>query len=143
MKENKITEPIYTGDILQNQFTAYVELALRNRRISYYRHIIARQSHEISIGSEKDFYLHIDWSDAVNAVKPDSWDITPDTLSPSLASAIRNINKIDMIILRLRILYGYPYKKIAVIVNMSSTAVRSRYSRVIQKLRHRLEDSSK
>lgn len=27
----------YTGDILQNYFTAYVEEALKNNRISYYR----------------------------------------------------------------------------------------------------------
>jgi len=133
----------YTGDILQNQFTAYVELALRNNRISYYRHFIVIQKHEISIGSEEDLNLHIDLLNISRIDTEDFGDIDPDNLSPFLSNVIRNISPKDRIILRLRILNGYPYQKIAVIMQMSSDAVRSRYSRAIRKIRRRLEESTK
>lgn len=133
----------YTGDILQNQFTAYVKLALRNNRISYYRHFIVMQKHEVPVGSEEDFHLHMDRNNFSEMDTEDFGNIDPDNLSPCLSKALRDISQKDLIILRLRILYGYPYQKIAVIMKMTSDAVRSRYSRAIRKIRQKLEETTK
>lgn len=140
MKEKTNTE--YTGDTLQNQFTAYVKIALRNNRISYFRHFMVMQKHEISVGSEQDLSIHTDPT-IVSDIDRGDFGIDPNYLSPSLAKALSSISQIDLIIIRLRILYDYPYQKIAVIMQMSSDAVRSRYSRAIRKIRRKLEESTK
>ena len=42
----------YTGDIVQNYFTAYVEQALKNNRVSYYRKYKSHLKSELLFDSE-------------------------------------------------------------------------------------------
>lgn len=142
MKSNNIDS--YYGDKLQNQFTAYVERALRNNRISYYRKYKSYLNSELSIGSEDELNLHIhdtvDMTDLINSNSP----LHPDSLrDEGLAEELRNISERDLSIIRLRIQYGCSYKVIGARLGMTEEAVRVRYFRAINKIREHLKGKQK
>lgn len=137
MKNNN-TE--YYGDKLQNQFTSYVERALNNNRISYYRKYISKHKHEILTNSEDELSLH----NYQNSNYSDSCylDLDSDSIYNSgLAAALNKLNSKDHTIIKLHVIYGYTYNTIAQILSMTPTAVSTRYSRSIKKVRKILEDN--
>lgn len=69
---------VFSGDKLQNQFTAYVERALRNNRISYYRKYKAMLKNELCFSSE-DQLSHVSGSSAcIFSPEIDSMELSPD-----------------------------------------------------------------
>ncbi|MBQ7932658.1 MAG: hypothetical protein IJ334_16810 [Clostridia bacterium] len=58
----------------------------------------------------------------------------------SLLFALQRLSEKDRMIIRLHVIYEYSYKKIACIMGMTLTAVRSRYSRAILTIRRQMED---
>lgn len=135
---NTIQKPFY-GDKLQNQFTAYVERALKNNRISYYRKNKERAHTELLFSSEDTLGLHIgpDHDIFRQPLHPD--DIQHD----GLAKELSNISEKDLSIIRCRIIYAYTYKHIASLLGMKEEAVRVRYFRSIQKIRDNLRGETK
>jgi len=136
----KNTDIEYYGDKLQNQFTAYVERALYNNRISYYRKYISQYKHEILTNSEDELSLH----NYRNSNYSDSCYLGLDSNSihnSSLAAVLNKLNIKDQTIIKLHAIYGYTYKAIAQVLSMTPTAVSTRYSRSIKKVRKILEDN--
>lgn len=70
--------PEYTGDKVQNYFTAYVEQALKNNRVSYYRKYKAHLKSELLYDSEDQIaphtHIHTDISDETDAKHPLHFD---------------------------------------------------------------------
>ncbi len=133
MKGIKDKPEEYTGDILQNQFTAYVEKALKNNRISYHRKQQAKQNDLLLYASEEDIPVHIQ-----EAVSDHDSDIS-EIHNQVLLGALHLLSEKDLTIIRLRVIYGYPYKTISDILGITTEAAESRYRRAIARLRERLE----
>lgn len=135
----KNTDIEYYGDKLQNQFTAYVERALYNNRISYYRKYISQYKHEILTNSEDELSLH----NYQNSNYSDSCylDLDSDSIYNSGLAALNKLNSKDQTIIKLHVIYGYTYNTIAQILSMTPTAVSTRYSRSIKRVRKILEDN--
>lgn len=135
---------VFSGDKLQNQFTAYVERALRNNRISYYRKYKAILKNELCFSSE-DQLSHISGSSAcIFSPEIDSMELSPDSVqNGGLADELRNLSEKDMSIIRMRIGFGFTYKSIAATLGMTEEAVRVRYFRAIRKIQNNLEGGTK
>ena len=134
----------FTGDKLQNYFTAYVERALRNNRVSYYRKQRNLINNEVRFGSEDE--LAVLAGSKPYFANPDSntGQLSPETVQhDGLANELRNISEKDMSIIRMRIGFGFTYKRIAAILGMKEEAVRVRYFRALQKIRTNMEGGTK
>lgn len=137
------TENFY-GDKLQNQFTAYVERALKNNRISYFRKHKDRNQTELLFASEDTLGLHMGLDDTISINTTDNHALHPDFIRhEGLAEELRNISEKDFTIIRLRIVDGYAYKRIGTLLGMKEEAVRVRYFRAIQKIRDNLGGAQK
>lgn len=134
----------FTGDIVQNYFTAYVEAALKNNRVSYFRKYKAYLKFELLYGSEDQIDrhtdLHNDISDDSDARHPLHLDSIQ---TPGLAKELRNLPDKALTIIRMRIVYGYSYRIIGSILGMKEEAVRVRYFRAIQKIRNNMKEDQK
>lgn len=136
---NNTANNIFYGDKLKNQFTAYVEQALKNNRISYYRKNKSRTDIELLFASEDALETHIGISNDMFDNIFEISSLQPDFIChEGLSQELRNISKKDFIIIQLRIIYGYAYKQIAAIMDMKESTVRIRYYRAIQKIRDNL-----
>ena len=134
----------FYGDKLQNQFTAYVERALKNNRVSYFRKHKDRNQTELLFASEDTLGLHMGLDDEISANTSNNHSLHPDFIRhEGLAEELRNISKKDFTIIRLRIVYGYAYKRIGALLGMKEEAVRVRYFRAIQKIRDNLGGGQK
>ncbi len=133
MKQNSKNAGCYTGNILQNQFTAYVEKALRNNRVSFFRKRQFRLENELLFSSDEEISLHTQDVEA-SADFSDS-----DFHSKELTHALDLISDKDKSIIKMRVLYEYPYSKIAELTGTTPGAARVRYIRAIAKIRKRLE----
>ena len=135
---------VFSGDKLQNQFTAYVERALRNNRISYYRKYKAMLENEMRFSSEDQLSYMSGSSACIFSPEIDSMELSPDSVqNGGLADELRNLSEKDMSIIRMRIGFGYTYKSIAAILGMTEEAVRVRYFRAIRKIQNNLEGGTK
>ncbi len=128
-------------NIIQNTFTAYVEKALSNNRIKYIQKQ-ARHS-EIELYGEMEDIVD---NEQIGSVKEDMIDSIfgseLDSLENlALFSALKGLDEKDLAIVKMHVIYEYSYKRIAVVMGMTLTAVRSRYSRAIKLIRRRMEDS--
>lgn len=134
----------YTGDIVQNFFTAYVEQALKNNRVSYYRKYKSHLKSELLFDSEDRIAihtnLHTDISNVIDARHPLHFDSIQ---TPGLANELRNLPDKALAIIRMRIINGYSYKIIGSILGMKEEAVRVRYFRAIQKIRDNMKGEKK
>lgn len=134
----------FYGDKLQNQFTAYVERALKNNRVSYFRKHKDRNQTELLFASEDALGVHIGLDDGMTINTTDNLSLNPDFIHhEGLADELRNISEKDFTIIRLRIVYGYAYKRIGTLLGMKEEAVRVRYFRAIQKIRDNLGGAQK
>ena len=135
---------VFSGDKLQNQFTAYVERALINNRISYYRKYKAMLKNELSFSSEDQLSYISGSSSCIFSPDIDSMELSPDSIQHvELAEELRNISEKDLNIIRMRIGFGFTYKRIAAILGMTEEAVRVRYFRALQKIRTNMEGGTK
>lgn len=138
------TNENFYGDKLQNQFTAYVERALKNNRISYFRKHKDRNQTELLFASEDTLGLHMGLDDTISINTTDNHALHPDFIRhEGLAEELRNISEKDFTIIRLRIVDGYAYKRIGTLLGMKEEAVRVRYFRAIQKIRDNLGGAQK
>lgn len=130
----------HTGDIVQNYFTAYVEEALKNNRVSYYRRYKSHLKSELLYDSEDQIaphtHIHTDISDETDAKHPLHFDSIH---TPRLAKELRNLPDKALAIIRMRIVHGYSYKTIGAILGMKEEAVRVRYFRAIRKIRNNMK----
>ena len=134
----------FTGNKIQNYFTAYVEQALKNNRVSYYRKYKAHLKSELLFNSEEQLAVHTNLHTDISNDADSTHPLNPDSIHHTeLAEELRNISNKDLTIIRLRIAYGYTYRMIGSILGMKEEAVRVRYFRVIQKIRDNMKGAQK
>lgn len=127
---NRRNEGITESDILQNQFTAYLQVALQHCKSQYLDKLNTRLEHESEFQEEResvsdDFSITI----ADNAV---------------LSSAMRQIQERERIVVTLRAVEGRNFQDIAVQLGMKYSTVTMVYYRTLDKLRIILrEDDSR
>ncbi len=138
MKKKYQNEVQENDNLLQNRFTAYVREALLNNQITYTRKQSKLHGKECT-----DSFLKTCGEDtAADIVFETTYADELDVIENlTLLSALHSISDKDMTIIKLHVIYEYSYKEIACIMGMTLTAVRSRYSRAIQRIRKRMEDS--
>ncbi len=124
----------YTGDKLQNQFTAYVNKALKNNRINYHNKQISKQKDLILYASEEEIPIHI------QKEEPNNTDTLSEFRNRKLLSALNHLSENDLTIIRLRAINGYSYKEISTLLGISVDTANVRYFRAITKLRKIMED---
>lgn len=134
----------YSGDKVQNFFTAYVRQALKRNRVSYYRKHKVHQKSELLYNSEEQISVHTglytEVSDASDECHPLHFDSIQ---TPGLVKELRNLPQKALAIIRMRIVCGYSYKTIGAILGMTEEAVRVRYFRAIQKIRDNMKEEQK
>lgn len=141
---NNTNNDQFYGDKLKNQFTAYVERALHNTRISYYRKNKDRNQIEVLFSSEDTLGVSAGINNEMSTNIGDDKLLNPDFIChEGLAQELRNISEKDFTIIRFRIVYGYTYKQIAKLLGMKEETVRVRYFRSIQKIRDNLDGGEK
>ena len=134
-----ITVDHYTGNKIQNYFTAYAEQALKNNRVSYYRKNKAHLKSEVLFDSEDQIAVHTNLHTDISDDAATAYSIHPDSIRHiRLAEELRNISEKDLTIIRLRIVYGYTYKMIGSILGLKEETVRVRYCRSIQRIRNNI-----
>ncbi len=135
---------VFSGDKLQNQFTAYVERALKNNRVSYYRKQRALSNHELCFRTDEELAILAGSTFCLMNSDTDSGHLSPATVEHDrLADELRNISEKDMSIIRMRIGFGFTYKRIAAILGMKEEAVRVRYFRAVRKIQTNMEGGTK
>ena len=134
----------YTGDILQNFFTAYVEQALKNNRISYFRKYKQHLQFELYFDSEDqiDRYadLHNDLADEVDDSDPLHFGSIQNR---TLAKELQNFPDKTRFIIQLRIVHNCSFKHIGATLGMKEEAVRVRFFRAIKKMRDHIKGEQK
>ena len=141
---NQTTNQSYSGDKIQNYFTAYVEKALKNNRVSYFRRYKAHLKKELLYYSEDQIATLIDLHSDVSDDSAEKNHLHLDSIQmPELAKELRNLPDKSLTIIRMRIIHGYSHKIIGSILGMSEEAVRVRYFRAIQKIRDNMKEEQK
>ena len=141
---NDIDSTVFTGDKLQNQFTAYVERALYNNRISYYRKQKQKSSNEFYFSTDQELIALGGYASQALDPHLDMSYLSSETVKNNeLAAALKNISERDMRIIRMHLSYGYTYKKISAVLGMKEETVRVRFFRTLKKIRHQMEGRSK
>lgn len=126
---NRRNEGVTESDILQNQFTAYVQTALQHCKSQYLAKQSTIASHEIpyledSEASEDDFVFVITENDALN-------------------SALKCVNERERIVVTLRAVEEKSFQEIAVSLGMKYSSVTMIYYRTLDKLRIILREDEK
>lgn len=122
-RNNNITE----DEILQNQFTAYVSLAIRHRRIDYIRKLERKNCKELSLSEVEDFM-------------PDEDDRVDKLLEyESLRRALHQIREKERKIVLARVIEEKPFTEIAQEMGMTYKAVTHLYYRVMKRLKVHME----
>lgn len=123
---NRRNEGISESDILQNQFTAYLQTSLRRCKTQYMEKQNAKMAHEVELNpnhedTEDDFCISI----AENA---------------ALSAAMKQIRTRDRIVITLRAVEGRSFQEIAVQLGMKYSSVTMVYYRTLDKLRIILQE---
>lgn len=131
MRERKINmnrrnEGISESDILQNQFTAYLQTSLQRCKIQYLDKLNTKTAHEVELSPEQeavsdDFCISI----AEKSV---------------LSSAMQKIRERERIVVTLRAIEGRNFNDIAIQLGMKYSSVTMIYYRALDKLRIILQE---
>lgn len=122
-RNNSITE----DEIFQNQFTAYVTLAIRHRRIDYIRKLERKNGKELSLSEVEDFL-------------PDEDDQVEKVLEyEMLRRAMCQIRDKERKIVLARVVEEKPFTEIAQEMGMTYKAVTHLYYRVLKRLKVHME----
>lgn len=113
-------------DILQNQFTAYLSLAISNERIDFVRKKIARLKREQAT-DQCELLL-----------RQETFEIEVFLENEALSHAIKDIKDKERYIFLARALEGKRFKAIAKELGMGDKGVSAIYYRTVQKLRDML-----
>ena len=123
---NRRNEGISESDILQNQFTAYLQTSLQRCKTQYIDKQKKRMAHEVELQSE--------------------WEPTTDDFcisfveSSALSEAMKQIRKRERIVVTLRAVEGRNFQEIAVLLGMKYSTVTMVYYRTLDKLRIILQE---
>ena len=118
---NRRNEGITESDILQNQFTAYVQTALKHCKSQYLVKQSMISSHEVSSlddteASENDFVIAIAENDALH-------------------TALQHIKDRERVVVTLRAVEEKSFQEIAITLGMKYSSVTMIYYRALDKLR--------
>ena len=118
---NRRNEGITESDILQNQFTAYVQTALKHCKRQYLAKQSMISSHEVSSlddteVSENDFVIAIAENDALH-------------------TALQHIKERERVVVTLRAVEEKSFQEIAITLGMKYSSVTMIYYRALDKLR--------
>ena len=118
---NRRNEGITESDILQNQFTAYVQTALKHCKSQYLAKQSMIASHEVSSlddteASENDFVIAIAENDALH-------------------TALQHIKERERLVVTLRAVEEKSFQEIAITLGMKYSSVVMIYYRALDKLR--------
>ena len=118
---NRRNEGITESDILQNQFTAYVQTALKHCKSQYLAKQSMISSHEVSSlddteVSENDFVIAIAENDALH-------------------TALQHIKERERVVVTLRAVEEKSFQEIAITLGMKYSSVTMIYYRALDKLR--------
>ena len=118
---NRRNEGITESDILQNQFTAYVQTALKHCKSQYLVKQSMISSHEVSSlddteASENDFVIAIAENDALH-------------------TALQHIKERERVVVTLRAVEEKSFQEIAITLGMKYSSVTMIYYRALDKLR--------
>ena len=118
---------IAEDEILQNQFTAYVSLAIRRQRIHYIKKIVRKNSNELLFSP-----LH--------SPMPSEDDPFEKLLEyDALMNALRQIREKEREIVLARVIEEKPFTEIAQEMGMTYKAVTQLYYRVMKRLKVHME----
>ena len=118
---NRRNEGITESDILQNQFTAYVQTALKHCKSQYLAKESMIASHEVSSlddteASDNDFVITIAENDALH-------------------TALQHIKERERLVVTLRAVEEKSFQEIAITLGMKYSSVTMIYYRALDKLR--------
>ena len=130
------SKPAFGEDVLYNRFTAYVQKAMENTRNTYYKKKMMLHEHEALYDEFGDTLL-VESDDILNAIFTLDMDLIENL---SLWKAIRKLSDMDVMIIKLHVLYDNNFNEIAHVLGMKETAVRQRYNRAIHAIRKILEE---
>lgn len=124
---NKRNEGISESDILQNQFTAYLQTSLQRCKTQYLEKQNERLAHEVELdpGMEDtgdDFCISI-------------------TENAALSDAMKHIREREKTVITLRAVEGRSFQEIAVQLGMKYSSVTMLYYRTLDKLRIILQEN--
>ena len=109
---NRRNEGITESDILQNQFTAYVQTALKHCKSQYLAKESMIASHEVS-----------------------SLDDTEASENDALHTALQHIKERERLVVTLRAVEEKSFQEIAIILGMKYSSITMIYYRALDKLR--------
>lgn len=115
------------NEILQNQFTSYLTLALNNARIDFIRAKIARLQREQTT-DQYDLLL-----------RQETYEIDIFMENEALSQAIKDIREKERYVFLARALEGKKFKTIAKELGMGEKGVAAIYYRTVKKLRDLME----
>ena len=119
---------------LQNRFTAYVQKAMENTRSTYYKKKMVLHKRE-ALYDEFDDTLLVESDDILNAMFTLDMDLLENL---SLLKALYELADMDIMIIKLHVLYDKSFKEISHVVEMKEAAVRQRYNRAIRVIRNKI-----
>lgn len=122
-RNNGVTE----NEILQNQFTAYVSRAIRNRKLRYIINRDQKNSKELLFAQLEDFLTAEE--DKIGELL--EYEI--------LRQALRQIKEKERVIVLARVVEEKSFREIAQEMNMTYKAVSNMYYRVMKRLREHME----
>ena len=123
---NRRNEGISESDILQNQFTVYLQTSLQRCKTQYIDKQKKRMAHEVELQSE--------------------WEPTTDDFcisfveSSALSEAMKQIRKRERLVVTLRAVEGQNFQEIAMQLGMKYSTVTMVYYRTLDKLRIILQE---
>lgn len=120
---------------VQNRFTSYVREAMKNTRSTYYAKQSLREAREIML-SDIDMAMNVGSYDMFDTISSYSLEMI-ETIS--LWNALKDLSRQDIVVIKLRVLYGYSFREIGKALNMTESAARMRYCRAIKTLRKAME----
>ena len=118
---------IAEDEILQNQFTAYVSLAIRRQRIHYIKKIVRKNSNELLFSP-----LH-------SPIPAEDDQIGKLVEYDTLNYALRQIREKEREIVLARVIEEKPFTEIAQEMGMTYKAVTQLYYRVMKRLKVHME----
>ena len=121
----------------QNQFTAYLVVAVRNHRSNYLKRLFKNRNQEVQIGVELSQFPS---SESATQEPEDYMQIIED---PRLWHALHQMKSRDRYILFSRVLDEKAFGQIAAELNLPYGTVAMSYHRTIKKLRSAMEGEDK
>lgn len=123
---NRRNEGISESDILQNQFTAYLQTSLQRCKSQYLSKLDNQRIHETEMPREQE------------AIEEDFCNTVAEKVA--LSSAMKQIKERDRLVVTLHATEGKSFNEIAVQLDMKYSTVTMVYYRTLDKLRVILQD---